>query len=162
MPAESYPRPKPPKRHKATRAEWERLRAEKLGPCRGCNTHLFLTLHHVVPRSLRGGDVAENLIPLCGSGTDGCHGAIQTRTPGWEHVAARVRARFTPQELAYVHLLKGPEFLERYYPAGLGEPGVAGTDGDQSSLRPGSPSSGGLPPYGFFRDDPEYDRVRDD
>lgn len=32
-------------------------------------------VHHVIPRSEGGDDVAGNLLLLCGTGTSGCHGA---------------------------------------------------------------------------------------
>jgi len=34
------------------------------------------SVHHVIPRSEGGDDVAGNLLLLCGSGTTGCHGAL--------------------------------------------------------------------------------------
>jgi hypothetical protein len=40
-----------------------------------------VTIHHVLSKSSTawgiGDDVWENLIPLCGSGTTGCHGAVE-------------------------------------------------------------------------------------
>jgi len=36
-----------------------------------------VSLHHVLPRSLGGGDAEPNLVFLCGSGTTGCHGKIE-------------------------------------------------------------------------------------
>lgn len=102
--------PKPEKRIKATKAEWEALRAEKLGPCRLCgepNT----TLHHIVPRSLRGSDVAANLVSLCGSGTTGHHGMVEARDP-W--ACSLLGQRLTDSEAAYVVGVKGATFLHRY------------------------------------------------
>lgn len=105
------PDPKPPKRVVASLNSWESLRYQKLGPCRICGK-VPATLHHLVPRSLRGDDVAENLVPLCGHGTQGCHGDVEAHRP--EAVAA-LRQALRPEELKYILTLKGSVFLERYY-----------------------------------------------
>lgn len=34
------------------------------------------SIHHVLPRGQGGDDVGANLVPLCGHGSDGCHGAV--------------------------------------------------------------------------------------
>lgn len=44
--------------------------------CCICGNVLF-SVHHVLKRSQGGDDVKENLVPLCGSGTTGCHGAVE-------------------------------------------------------------------------------------
>lgn len=36
-----------------------------------------ISIHHVLPRGQGGDDVWENLVALCGSGTHGCHGAVE-------------------------------------------------------------------------------------
>lgn len=36
------------------------------------------SLHHVLKRGQGGDDVRENLVPLCGDGTNGCHGAVES------------------------------------------------------------------------------------
>ena len=38
-----------------------------------------LTRHHVLPKSLGGSDIPENLVWACGHGTVGCHGVLETR-----------------------------------------------------------------------------------
>src|SRR5882724_10345243 len=78
----SAPDPRPAKRHKADIDEWKILRKLKLGPCRVCECvfGVEIGLHHLIPRSLGGSDVPDNLVPLCGSGTTGCHGAVEART----------------------------------------------------------------------------------
>jgi len=70
-------RRKPPRawrsrgRKMATREEWEQLRTEKLygKPCRiaieDAPPAPATELHHLVPRSMGGDDVADNLVPLC-------------------------------------------------------------------------------------------------
>ena len=35
------------------------------------------TGHHVLAKTAGGDDVLENIVPLCGSGTTGCHGAVE-------------------------------------------------------------------------------------
>lgn len=105
--------PKPLRRHRADRLEWERIVHWKLGPCRVCGEG-GTTLHHLVPRSLGGDDVADNIVPLCGDGTRGCHGAVEAR----DHQALReLRLSLTPGELKYVLRKKGSDFLDRYLPS---------------------------------------------
>ena len=43
--------------------------------CRACGARATNT-HHLVGRGQGGDDDVDNLIPLCGSGSDGCHGAL--------------------------------------------------------------------------------------
>lgn len=105
-------------RHVATTTEWQRLRDEKLGLCRSCGAWP-VSLHHVVSRSLGGDDVAENLIPLCGDGTRGCHGAIENHTRHWRAVAANIRESLTNDELEYATQTKSLVWLDRYYPERL-------------------------------------------
>jgi hypothetical protein len=110
--------PKPARRVKADQNEWQRLRAEKMGPCRLCGTisGAFVdgvTLHHVVPKGGgRGDDVAENLVPLCGHGTVGCHGKVEARDP-WAR--SLLGQRLTDAERAYVVGKQGAAWLERHY-----------------------------------------------
>jgi len=105
--------PRPPRRTKATLAEWKRLRQQKLAgkTCRVCDEPAE-TLHHLVPKSLGGDDVANNLVGVCGSGTTGCHGLVEARNS----VACRALGdALTSDELSYVLARKGPVFLERYF-----------------------------------------------
>lgn len=37
------------------------------------------TGHHVLAKGDGGDDVLENIVPLCGSGTTGCHGLVENR-----------------------------------------------------------------------------------
>lgn len=120
---------KPEKRIKATPKEWEAIRAEKLGPCRVCGkpnavgltvypakhwnaSGLESTLHHIIPKSLGGDDVADGVAPACGSGTTGCHGLIENRDP-W--ACTLFGANLTVSERAYVIRKKGTDFAVRYY-----------------------------------------------
>ena len=104
--------PKPPARIRATADEWVKLRTEKLGPCRVCQTPFKPTLHHLLARSLGGDDVADNLVPLCGSGTTGCHGLVEAREP-W--ACSLLGQRLTAAERAYVAAKKGAWYLETRY-----------------------------------------------
>lgn len=36
-----------------------------------------ISIHHVLSRGQGGDDVWEDLVPLCGSGTTGCHGGVE-------------------------------------------------------------------------------------
>ena len=116
--------PKPARRLRADKRERQQLRMEKLGPCRGCAPETLspfpVTIHHLVPRSLGGDDVADNLIPLCGDGSTGCHGLWESGWPADEAriVTARIRASLSAGESGYVVRKKGEVFLDRYYPKG--------------------------------------------
>jgi hypothetical protein len=105
---------KPAKKQKANKAEWEKIRARKLDgwPCRVCDDNKAETLHHIVSKSLGGADVADNLVPLCGSGTTGCHGLIEAHEM-W--ACTRLGQRLTNAERQYVIDTKGAYYLERRY-----------------------------------------------
>lgn len=112
-------------RYVATATEWQNLLRLKLGPCRVCGATLRASLHHVVERDDFGSDVLENLIPLCGDGTTGCHGIYTNRAPGtsfdgqirtWPEVADGIRRTFLAEEIEYVIVTAGEYYLERRYP----------------------------------------------
>lgn len=111
----SAPDPKPRPRIRATWSQWKAIRFGKLigRPCRLC-PEAATNLHHIVPRSQGGDDVPENVVELCGSGTTGCHGRVESRD-----VAARSRLRksLTSEEIAYVLDRKGVAWLDDAYPA---------------------------------------------
>lgn len=104
-------------RHVASRSEWDRIVLAKAGPCRGCGAP-GESFHHLVSRSLRGDDTEANIVPLCGDGVRGCHGALETHTAGWEAIGHAVRHSLTPLELQYVLAKKGRKWIDRYLPAG--------------------------------------------
>lgn len=104
--------PKPASRQVASLSDWEKLRRQKLGPCRICGG-VPSTLHHLIPRSLRGDDVAENLVSLCGHGTGGHHGLIEAMDMD---ARTALRHNLRPDELRYVLRKRGSEFLDRYLP----------------------------------------------
>jgi len=100
--------PKPAPRIVASPVQWFALRAEKDGHCRICGNAPPNELHHIVARSRRGDDVAENLVPLC----PGCHDLIERRN----HFAlASLLASLTSAEAAYCVLKLGPNALGRIF-----------------------------------------------
>jgi hypothetical protein len=103
---------KPARRVKADQNEWQRLRSEKIALCRVCSNAVGATLHHLVSKSLGGDDVADNLVPLCGSGTTGCHGLVEDHNMWACDLLGR---RLSDGERAYVVGKKGAYFLESRY-----------------------------------------------
>jgi len=95
-------RPRRVFRKRAGKREWAAIIEAKLGPCRVCNSsapngRVFgrIHMHHLVPRSWGGDDVAENIAPLCPI----CHEAVTTRDPRTLQVLAR---SLTIAEHAYI------------------------------------------------------------
>lgn len=94
--------------------------------CRACGGHLFLNRAHLVARGQRGDDVDDNIVPLCGSGTSGCHGSLTDHHAAtfpsllkgepWEVVASALREKLSEQELSYVLVKKGQDWLDKTYP----------------------------------------------
>jgi len=78
--------------------------------CRLCPSRRELERHHLVPRSQRGDDVDENLVPLCAP----CHRLVTENDP---EALALLRGRLWPEEEAYVARKKGWGWLERRYGA---------------------------------------------
>lgn len=86
------PDPRPPRRLKAVPAEWAVIGEHFADACCvACGEGRDVSLHHITPKSQGGDDVIQNLAPLCGDGTRGCHGKLEGHAPGWERVAAAVR-----------------------------------------------------------------------
>lgn len=109
--------PKPRKRYRASKKEWEDMHAAFRGsPCRICGEP-FQSLHHIFPRGKGGDDVIVNLAPLCGSGTTGCHGRIEARDA---KAREALRANLTEANrwyLTYKLGLKAEGWLDRNYAA---------------------------------------------
>lgn len=116
----AQPDPKSPPRIVDERAGKAKLRKEKR--CRSCGrpfgTGLRLTRHHLVPKSRQGDDVDDNLVPLCGDGTTGCHGIYTTMRgkPEWHLVARSIRRSLTWKELRYVVTKTSAAWLADHYP----------------------------------------------
>ncbi len=79
------PDPKPRKRIKNPQAGVEKVRRESR--CRACGLVSSwvmdggnLTRAHLLNRSQGGDDVDDCIIPLCGHGSQGCHGAMDGQT----------------------------------------------------------------------------------
>lgn len=106
-------------RKMATRDEWLRLREVKLTGCRVClftyrdAEPLFppLELHHLVPRSLGGDDVEDNLIGLC----QGHHRHVTARE---DATLFAVAATLTDAEYAYIIGKLGEGGPERLFGVG--------------------------------------------
>jgi hypothetical protein len=109
--------------YRATTVEWQVLLGTKGGLCRVCGSK-HTTLHHLLGGTYRS-DEADNLIPLCGDGTSGCHGIYTSRMRGmsldgvvrtWAQVADRIRRSLSEREQAYVVERVGLAGLEKRYP----------------------------------------------
>lgn len=84
--------------------------------CRICGQPAS-NMHHLYPRSQGGDDVADNLIPLCGSGTTGCHGLIEAHDRNHRHLLG---LRLTTEERSYLVSKLGSKqaaeaWLQRHY-----------------------------------------------
>lgn len=123
------PDPKPRRRIVDADAGVEKVKRE--GRCRVCKArgvyssepnpygHVLLTRHHTVPKSAGGDDVDDNIGPVCGDGTVGCHSDIEEYRAGAREA---YRLAMTPSEVAYVTARKSLAWLDRHYP----EPGGSG------------------------------------
>lgn len=110
--------PKPATRHKADQKEWKAIREHFAHACCVACGLATESLHHVVPKSQGGDDLVVNLAPLCGDGTRGCHGRLESHADGWERVAGHIRAYVWAREsrLRYVIDKIGIERFDRRYP----------------------------------------------
>lgn len=100
---------KPARRIVDDRAGRLKLLAE--GHCRICDESWRLERHHLVPRSLGGDDIDDNIVPLC----PGCHGLFE-RGLTRRAIGHAIRMTLSTAELQYVLVKKGSGFLDRYYP----------------------------------------------
>lgn len=66
--------------------------------------------HHVLGRGAPnfGDDVPENLVALCGSGTEGCHGRITVNNITARRELGEHLVLSRPDTVAYVHMKLGP------------------------------------------------------
>lgn len=67
------PDPKPAARIVDRKATTRKLLEDRT--CRACGRPAS-SGHHLLPKGERGDDVVDNVIPLCGDGASGCHGAL--------------------------------------------------------------------------------------
>ena len=85
----------------------------------------ILNRAHLVSRSRGGDDLDDNLVPLCGSGNTGCHGAFDFQSPMttspslWrvsaEEVSRVLWSRLTPEERFYVITKENLAWAERRF-----------------------------------------------
>ena len=109
--------------YRATPDEWAEFHRRKGGRCRVCGA-TNTTLHHLLGGVWRS-DELDNLIPLCGSGTTGCHGIYTSRMRGvsgdgklrtWGQVADLIRRSLTQAERWYMIVRVGEDGINRRYP----------------------------------------------
>lgn len=111
------PDPKPRKRIVASKSEWAQWHELLRGAyCAVCRAKPADSYHHICRRSQSGDDLLVNLLPVCGSGTTGCHGRIEARDPA---VLRKVRDVIydRPATRGYLLQRKGQAWLDRAYPA---------------------------------------------
>ena len=84
----------------------EAVRTRSLGACERCGTtsSTFWSLHHRRPRGMGGTKRADvhsvsNLIFLCGSGTDGCHGWVESHREDAYDLGLLLRQYQTPPDV---------------------------------------------------------------
>lgn len=58
--------------------------------------------HHVIKRSQGGDDDRRNFVPLCGSGTTGCHGLIEANDPATKAALGQAILEKRPDVIEYV------------------------------------------------------------
>jgi hypothetical protein len=83
-----------------------------------------ISIHHILSRSLGGDDVWENLAPLCGSGTHGCHGGVEAGLDSVCRAFGKYVMQERPDTLLYlIQKLRtreaALEFLHRHYRVSL-------------------------------------------
>jgi hypothetical protein len=105
------------RRKVASAKQWQKITAEKKGPCRVCRnatTHLrafqagSVTFHHVIPRDLGGDDVKDNIVPICFA----CHEMV---TGLYAPSCLALCASLTDSEYAYAIGKLGEGAFERVY-----------------------------------------------
>jgi hypothetical protein len=107
------PDSKPPKRYRASQAEWSAIHETfKDERCWVCND-IWTDLHHILPRgSQSGDDVVVNLAPVCRK----CHALVEAHDP---FARAQIRGALMPSHIAYLRYRLGDgveAWLDRYYP----------------------------------------------
>ena len=100
--------PKRYPRKVATKKGWERITAQKMGPCRVCVSREHVQLHHLVFRGHFGDDLADNIVPVC----DLCHQALHERRA---QIARLLLTRLSDAEYSYMVTRGGEDYAERTY-----------------------------------------------
>ena len=124
----SEPHPRPARRVR-DREALARARLALRFTCAACRRRPG-SVHHVIPRGEGGDDDPRNLVPLCGDGVTGCHGALHGNSyvdsTGDRWTADIVRAAVgryltagNRDTIRYVNEKLGPEagrdYLRRHY-----------------------------------------------
>lgn len=87
-----------------------------------------ISIHHILSKSStasgQGDDVWENLVPLCGDGTSGCHGAVEHELDSVCRAVGLYLIQERPDTLFYLERKLGSreaaaEFLRRRYRVSL-------------------------------------------
>lgn len=122
------PKPEPRTRTKnrikrAKRGDVAAVRAYVFGRernlCRCCRFRAAESMHELRPRSLGGKVSRQNSVAVCGSGTTGCHGLLQSHqisVQTWMPLGAEDRLVFTPcTDIAatWVHVALGHDLESR-------------------------------------------------
>jgi hypothetical protein len=155
------PHPRPPKREKASRDRWDEIRAGfEHATCVSCGLAVQ-SLHHCVPKSQGGDDVAENMIPMCGDGTRGCHGILESHAPGWERVAAAVRVYVLTNRPRCVYVIGkiGWDRFNSRYPLLSGSEQESPPEYRGATANPRSAGEANILGSSGPRSDPESDEV---
>lgn len=107
------PEPKRAPRIKDPKAIKAKMRTERKCRC-GCGRPAT-DGHHLLPRSLGGDDVRDNIVGLFHD----CHMEFEFYVDGREEVGSRIGSRLSDDEIGYVTTKRGLEagaaFLQRYY-----------------------------------------------
>ena len=100
------------RRKVASPEQWQAIIAAKTAPCRVCGEYHWpsnpLQFHHLIPRSIGGDDVADNLVPLCAA----CHADV---TNGRERERRLLAESLADAEYAYVIGKLGESGMERLF-----------------------------------------------
>lgn len=105
------------RRKVASPKQWQAIIAAKQGPCRVCVNALtngydygVIEFHHLVPRSLGGDDVEDNIVPLHSI----CHAFVTARAGTGP---ARIGRSLSDAERAYVVGKLGADGMRRLFGA---------------------------------------------
>lgn len=97
------------RRKVASAKQWERILAAKMGPCRVCFARLaHADPHHLVFREHGGGDLEDNIVPLCRADHDAVH-----RRCG--PIARLLLSHLSDAEYAYLVTYGGEDYAARAY-----------------------------------------------
>jgi hypothetical protein len=99
------------KRPRVVNADAGRVKIIDEMRCRACKRFGLVQRHHLVPRSLLGDDVDDNIIPLCLE----CHDRFENSRFRLL-VGEAIRPTLTSEEIAYILGRKSVAFLDAYYP----------------------------------------------